>query len=74
VALATLPCAAKKRTQAFFGYVELEPSDYMPLNIADFRAAQLVTNKLQRVGFAIATDIGDPMGPFGMVSNPDSNI
>ena len=36
-------------------------------NIAEFRAAQLATNKLNAVGFATATDIGDPLGPFGMV-------
>ena len=30
-------------------------------------AAQLATNKLANVGFAIGTDIGDPLGPFGMV-------
>ena len=52
---------------AVFSYVELEPSDYMPANIKDFRTAQLATNKLSNVGFAIGTDIGDPLGPFGMV-------
>ena len=33
---------------------------------ADFRAAQLETNtKVANAGFAIGTDIGDPLGPFG---------
>ena len=59
---------------AFFGYVELEPSDYIPAGIADFRAAQLETNKLPNTGFAIATDVGDPLGPFGMVHPRNKSI
>ena len=59
---------------AFFGYVELEPSDYISAGIADFRAAQLQTNKLPNTGFAIATDVGDPLGPFGMVHPRNKSI
>ena len=39
----------------------------MSANIQEFRRAQLETNKLSNIGFAIGTDIGDPLGPFGMV-------
>ena len=52
---------------AFFGFVELEPWIGMSVNLAVFRAAQLEALKLSNVGFAIGTDIGDPLGPFGSV-------
>lgn len=52
---------------AFFGFVELEPWLGMGPNLAAFRTAQLAALALPNVGFAIGTDIGDPLGPFGSV-------
>jgi sialate O-acetylesterase len=53
-----------KSPDAFFGYVELEPWIGAGTSLATFRTAQLLSNKLPNVGFAIGTDIGDPLGPF----------
>jgi sialate O-acetylesterase len=50
---------------AFFGFVELEPWVGGPT--PDFRAAQLAALALPRVGYAQATDAGDPLGPFGSI-------
>jgi hypothetical protein len=50
---------------AFFGFVELEPWIGGPPPA--FRAAQLNATSLPYVGYAIGTDIGDPLGPFGSV-------
>jgi len=52
---------------AFFGFVELEPWLGMGAGLAKFRTAQLAALALPNVGFAIGTDIGDPLGPFGSV-------
>ena len=55
---------------AFFGFVELQPwASPFPVSpqLAVFRAAQLEALKLPNVGFAIATDIGDPTSPFGSI-------
>ena len=52
---------------AFFGFVELEPWIGPGASLADFRAAQLAALDLPYVGYAIGTDIGDPLGPFGCV-------
>jgi hypothetical protein len=52
---------------AFFGFVELEPWIGMSQGLATFRTAQLAALALPNVGFAIGTDIGDPLGPFGSV-------
>jgi hypothetical protein len=71
-----------KRPKAFFGFVELEPwcqhdgancvgPPHSPPSsstlLADFRAGQLSSLSLPNVGFAIATDIGDPTGPFSSI-------
>ena len=53
-----------KSPNAFFGYVELEPWIGASTSLAAFRTAQLLSNRLPNVGFAIGTDIGDPLGPF----------
>jgi hypothetical protein len=50
---------------AFFGFVELEPWIGGPPPA--FRTAQLASLSLPNVGYAIGTDIGDPLGPFGSV-------
>lgn len=69
-----------KHPTAFFGFVELEPwcqrngancvgpesTQTKPI-LADFRAGQLSSLDLPHVGFAIATDIGDPTGPFSSI-------
>lgn len=56
-----------KNPAAFFGFVELEPWLGMGPSLAAFRTAQLAALRLPNVGYAIATDIGDPLGPFGSV-------
>jgi hypothetical protein len=53
-----------KNPTAFFGFVELEPWKGVGTNLADFRVGQLSSLALAHVGVAIATDIGDPTGPF----------
>ena len=56
-----------KKPKAFFGFVELEPWIGVSTNLADFRKYQLESLALENVGYAIATDIGDPTGPFGSI-------
>lgn len=56
-------------TNAFFGYVEMEPwtgpaGSVLPL----FREAQAITlHSLAGVGYGTAIDIGDPTGPFSSI-------
>lgn len=52
-------------TDGFFGFVELEPWVGGPA--PDFRVAQLAALALPNVGYATATDCGDPTSPFGSV-------
>jgi hypothetical protein len=53
----------------FFGFVLLEPwiSGFTRTHLPAFRQEQLAALALPKVAFASATDIGDPLGPFGSV-------
>lgn len=52
---------------AFFGFVVLEPWTGGAPDLPEFRDAQLGSLVLPYTGYAVATDIGDPTGPFGSV-------
>ena len=50
-------------------FVVLEPwiGNFKTTQLAAFRDGQLLSAALPNVGFAMGTDIGDPLGPFGSV-------
>ena len=58
-----------KIADLWFGFVELEPWCFNgDAALAEFRASQLSTaTNLSNVGYAIGTDIGDPLGPFSSI-------
>jgi hypothetical protein len=61
----------------FFGFVVLEPWSNWGFNrtqLAVFRQEQLAALALPNVGFATATDIGDPLSPFYSVHPRNKRI